>query len=99
MFQGLLVRGWGPVTHTSTPPTGPGWPRTFHGLLHGEPDEGREVLGDDGGVRLRDQGEGASPRRICVGVGGGQMVTKTANVFKTHDSITLLSLSKCYKQD
>lgn len=69
VFQGLLARDWGPGTHTSTSQTGPGRPRTFHSLLHGEPDEGREVLGDDGGVGLRDQGEGASPRRVCVGVG------------------------------
>lgn len=82
VFQGLLVRDWGPVTHTSTSLTGPGRSRTFHGLLHREPNEGGEVLGDDGGVRLRDQGEGASPRCVCVGVGGGRTVTKRADVGK-----------------
>lgn len=43
---------------------------TFHSLFHREPDKGREVVGDDGGVGLRDQGEGSSPRCICDGSGG-----------------------------
>lgn len=42
---------------------------TFHSLFHREPDEGREVVGDDGGVGLRDQGKGSSPRCICGGSG------------------------------
>lgn len=44
-------------------------PSTFHGLLHREPHEGCKVVGNDGGVGLRDQGEGPSPGGICRGGG------------------------------
>ena len=43
---------------------------TFHSFLHRQADEGCEVVGDDGGVGLRNQGEGAPPGSICSGSGG-----------------------------
>ena len=43
---------------------------TFHSLLHRKSNKGCEIVGDDRGVGLGDQGEGSSPGCICRGSEG-----------------------------
>lgn len=71
---------------------------TFHGLFHRKSNKGCEVIGDDGGVGLGDQGERASPRCICCR-GGGLAHNEPRELTFLKNTITVLSLSKFSKPE